>query len=110
MITLTESAVAEVKRLIAEQALEGEKLSLRVAVRGGGCSGFQWKLELEPTEPTDKDLVFEQDGVRVFIDRRSALYADGTNIDYLNDLNKRGFLCTNPNVKSTCGCGSSFSM
>lgn len=110
MITLTESAVAEVKRLIAEQALEGERLSLRVAVRGGGCSGFQWKLELEPTEPTDKDLVFEQDGVRVFIDRRSALYADGTNIDYLNDLNKRGFLCTNPNVKSTCGCGSSFSM
>lgn len=110
MITLTEAAVTEVKRLIAEQALEGEKLSLRVAVRGGGCSGFQWKLELEPTEPTAKDLVFEQDGVRVFVDNRSAMYADGTQIDYLNDLNKRGFLCTNPNVKTTCGCGSSFSM
>lgn len=110
MITLTENAVTEIKRLIAEQALEGEKLSLRVAVRGGGCSGFQWKLEFEPTEPTDKDSVIEQDGIRIFVDNRSALYANGTNIDYLNDLNKRGFLCTNPNTKGTCGCGSSFSM
>ncbi len=78
MITLTENAILEIKRLITEQALEGEKLSLRVAVRGGGCSGYTFKLELEPTEPTAKDLVFEQDGIRIFVDNRSALYFDGT--------------------------------
>ncbi len=110
MITLTPNAVKEVKRLITEQVIEEQKFSLRVAVRGGGCSGFQWKLELEPEEPTEKDLVFEQDGVRIIVDKRSALYAEGTNIDYLNDINKRGFLCTNPNIKGVCGCGSSFSM
>ena len=110
MITLTQNAVKEILRLVSEQALPREVLSLRVAIQGGGCSGFQWKLELEPGPPSSKDLVFEQDGVRVHIDPRSAMYVEGTTIDYLNDLNKRGFSCTNPRVKSTCGCGSSFSV
>lgn len=110
IVTLTQTAVSEIKRLISEQAFEGENLSLRLAVRGGGCSGFQWKLELDPDEPKDKDLIVEQDGIRVLVDPRSALYVDGTNIDYLNDINKRGFLCTNSSIKTTCGCGSSFSL
>lgn len=108
-ITLTEKAVKEVKRFIAEQ--NGEGISLRVGVRGGGCSGFQWKLELDPEPPRDgKDVFFEQDGIRIIVDNRSALYVDGTTVDYLNDLNRRGFSCTNERVKTTCGCGSSFSM
>jgi len=109
-ITLTENAVKEIKRIIAEQAQEGEEIKLRVAVRGGGCSGFQWKLELDPEAPKEKDTVIEQDGVKVMVDLRSAMYVDGTTIDFINDLNRMGFVCTNPNVKTTCGCGSSFSM
>jgi iron-sulfur cluster assembly accessory protein len=110
MITLTPVALNEVKRLMIDQALEGEKLSLRVAIQGGGCSGFKWKLIFVPDEPSAKDIVLEQDGVRILVDQRSSLYVNGTKIDYLNDLNKRGFLCTNDKIKGNCGCGSSFSV
>lgn len=109
-VTLTENAVKEIKRIITEQAEEGQTLRLRMAVRGGGCSGFQWKLELDPDAPREKDNVLQQDGVEVIVDQRSAMYIDGTTVDYVNDLNRMGFVCTNPSVKSTCGCGSSFSM
>ena len=109
-ITLTETAIKEIKRIIAEQSKEeGSDIKLRIAVRGGGCSGFQWKLELDPGPATAKDTVFEQDGVKVVVDGRSAMYVDGTQVDFVNDLNRMGFICANPNVKTTCGCGSSFS-
>ena len=112
-ITVTEKAAAEVKRIIAEQQAGGgvpEKIYLRLRVVGGGCSGFQHKLDLDPTMSEKLDEVFEFHGVPVVVDKRSLLYLDNAQVDFHDDLNRRGFSITNPNAKSTCGCGSSFSM
>ena len=108
-IVLSEKAAAEVKRIVAEQS-SPEKLYLRVRVVGGGCSGFQHKLDLDPTVNEKLDETFEMNGVPVVIDKRSLLYLGGVTVDFVDDLNKRGFSITNPTAKSTCGCGSSFSM
>jgi iron-sulfur cluster assembly protein len=111
-ITVTEKAAAEVKRIIAEQpsGTTPEKIYLRLRVVGGGCSGFQHKLDLDPQINEKLDDVFEFHGVPVVIDRRSLMYLAGATVDYHDDLNRRGFSITNPNAKSHCGCGSSFSM
>ena len=111
-ITLTEKAAEEVKRIVADQKAQGasEKLYLRMRVVGGGCSGFQHKLDLDPQVSETLDYVYSMHGVDVVIDRRSVMYLDGVTVDFHNDLNKRGFSITNPSAKSTCGCGSSFSM
>jgi iron-sulfur cluster insertion protein len=108
-ITLTEKAASEVKRIISEQGA-ATPLYLRVRVVGGGCSGFQHKLDLDETVNEKLDEVFEEQGVGVVIDKRSALYLDGVTVDFVDDLNKRGFSVSNPSAKTTCGCGSSFSM
>jgi iron-sulfur cluster assembly protein len=111
-VTITAKAASEVKRIMAEQAASGteEKLHLRVRVVGGGCSGFQHKLDLDPQVNEKLDDVFELQGVPVVVDKRSALYLDGVVVDFHDDLNKRGFSVENPNAKTKCGCGSSFSM
>ena len=112
-ITLTEKAAGEVKRIVGEQQAAGaapEKVYLRMRVVGGGCSGFQHKLDLDPTMSEKLDEVFEFHGVPVVVDKRSLLYLDNAQVDFHDDLNRRGFSITNPNAKSTCGCGSSFSM
>jgi iron-sulfur cluster assembly protein len=110
-ITLTEKAAEEVKRIVAEQKSQGgEKLYLRMRVVGGGCSGFQHKLDLDPQVNDKLDVVFSLHGVDVVVDKRSLLYLEGVTVDFHNDLNKRGFSVSNPSAKSTCGCGSSFSM
>ena len=112
-ITVTEKAAAEVKRIIAEQQAGGgvpEKIYLRLRVVGGGCSGFQHKLDLDPEVNPKLDDQFEIHGVPVVIDKRSLLYLGGVTVDFHDDLNKRGFSITNPHAKGTCGCGSSFSM
>jgi iron-sulfur cluster assembly protein len=111
-ITVTEKAAEEVKRIIAEQQQSGaaEKLYLRMRVVGGGCSGFQHKLDLDPQVNPKLDEVFHVHGVDLVVDKRSLLYLGGVTVDFHNDLNRRGFSVTNPQAKSTCGCGSSFSM
>ena len=112
-ITLTEKAAAEVKRIIAEQGETGnapEKIYLRMRVVGGGCSGFQHKLDLDPTINEKLDEVFEFHGIPVVVDKRSLMYLSDVMVDFHDDLNRRGFSISNPNAKSTCGCGSSFSM
>jgi iron-sulfur cluster insertion protein len=111
-VVVTEKAASEVKRIIAEQASAGvaEKLFLRIRVVGGGCSGFQHKLDLDQTINEKLDEQFEVNGVDVVVDKRSMLYLDGVVVDFHDDLNKRGFSVTNPSAKTTCGCGSSFSM
>ena len=111
-VIITPKAAEEVRRIIAEQAAGGvaEKLHLRLRVVGGGCSGFQHKLDLDPTVNEKLDETFEMNGVPVVIDKRSLLYLGGVTVDFVDDLNKRGFSITNPSAKSTCGCGSSFSM
>ena len=114
-VTVTEKAAAEVKRHIAEMLERKEiepdgKLYLRVRVQGGGCSGFQNKLDLDAKydEKTDHKLEFH--GIEVVVDKRSMLYLAGAVVDFHDDLNKRGFTISNPQAKSTCGCGSSYSM
>ncbi len=86
------------------------KVYLRLRVVGGGCSGFENKLDLDPVMNTKMDESFDVHGVSVAIDKRSLMYLNGVIVDYHNDLNRRGFSITNPNAKTTCGCGSSFSM
>jgi iron-sulfur cluster assembly protein len=112
-INLTEKAAGEVKRIIAEQQEQGgvpEKIYLRLRVVGGGCSGFQHKLDLDPQVNEKLDNVYEMHGVPVVIDKRSLMYLAGAVVDFHDELNRRGFSVTNPQAKSTCGCGSSFSM
>jgi iron-sulfur cluster assembly protein len=110
-ITVTEKAANEVNRILKEQGYkEDEKVYLRLRVTGGGCSGFQNKLDLdtEVKEKTDETYVIQ--GINVVIDKRSALYLDGVSVDFSDDMNRHGFIVKNPNAKTTCGCGSSFSM
>ncbi len=112
-ITVTEKAASEVKRIVKEQQDAGaapEKVYLRMRVVGGGCSGFQNKLDLDPQINEKLDEVFEFHGVPVVVDRRSLMYLNDVTVDFHDDLNRRGFSISNPNAKSTCGCGSSFSM
>jgi iron-sulfur cluster assembly protein len=111
-VIVTEKAASEVRRIVAEQQAAGvaEKLYLRMRVVGGGCSGFQHKLDLDPMVNPKLDEVFDFHGVDVVIDKRSLLYLGGVTVDFHDDLNKRGFSITNPQAKGTCGCGSSFSM
>src|SRR6478752_5600139 len=113
-ITVTEKAASEVKRIIQEQQTSGsmpEKIYLRLRVVGGGCSGFQHKLDLDPTVNEKLDEVFDFHGIPVVVDKRSLLYLDGVTVDFHDEphLNRRGFSISNPSAKSTCGCGSSFS-
>lgn len=120
-INLTEKAAGEVKRIIHEQLSAPpeangsaqplpDRLYLRLRVVGGGCSGFQHKLDLDPAVNDKLDEVFDMHGVPVVVDKRSLLYLDGVQVDFHDELNRRGFSISNPNAKSTCGCGSSFSM
>ena len=109
---MAENIEHAVKKIIADQVAAGETrtLHLRMRVVGGGCSGFQHKLDLDPEVNPKLDAIFEMQGVPVVIDKRSLLYLDGVTVDFHDDLNKRGFSISNPSAKSTCGCGSSFSM
>jgi len=112
-ITVTEKAASEVKRIIQEQQTAGsmpEKIYLRLRVVGGGCSGYQHKLDLDPAVNEKVDEVFDFHGVPVAVDKRSLIYLDNATVDFHDDLNRRGFSISNPAAKSTCGCGSSFSM
>lgn len=112
-IMLTEKAAGEVKRIISEQQSAPnapEKIYLRMRVVGGGCSGFQHKLDLDPQVNPKLDDVFEQHGVPIAIDKRSQMYLNEVTVDFHDDLNRRGFSINNPSAKTTCGCGSSFSM
>ena len=116
-ITLTESAAKEVKGLIEQQQKkDGEDgggdpkpFFLRVGVKGGGCSGFSYSLDLTETM-TDTDDSWDQHGVQVICDSRSVVYLNGTAIDFKDGLEGRGFVFSNPNATSSCGCGSSFSV
>jgi len=107
-VSLTPAAVAKAKEFIAaEQAPEGT-CGLRISVLPGGCSGFKYGLSIDD-EPMDDDLVLETSGVRVFVDRFSAQYLDGVEVDHVTTMEASGFAFKNPNATGGCGCGSSFS-
>ncbi len=111
MITITEKAAKEVKTIIAQQnedEEESKSLFLRVGVKGGGCSGFSYSLDITESK-TEMDEDFPQHGINVICDSKSFLYLDGTEVDFKDEIMGRGFVFTNPNATSSCGCGSSFS-
>lgn len=107
-IELSETAAREIKTIIEREELDGEAVCLRVGVKGGGCSGFSYLLDLTE-QKRDTDEVFEQHGIRVVCDPKSYLYLNGTSIDFKDEVMGRGFVFNNPNATSSCGCGSSFS-
>ena len=106
MVQLTENAVTKVKEILSSQ--DPKPAGLRIAVVGGGCSGFSYSMAFENT-PNMLDKTYNYDGLKVFVDQASMLYLDGAQVDYVETLEGSGFKFSNPNVKSTCGCGSSFS-
>jgi iron-sulfur cluster assembly accessory protein len=106
MIQLTERAVDKVKEILDQQ--DPKPAGLRIAVVGGGCSGFSYSMAFEAS-PNMLDKAYDYNGLRVFVDQASLLYLDGCEVDYVETLEGAGFKFNNPNVKSTCGCGSSFS-
>lgn len=108
-VILTETAAKEVKKIVVEQELDAEKVRLRIGVKGGGCSGFSYILDLTETQK-DTDEEFEQHGVKIIVDPKSLLYLNGVTVDFRDEIMGRGFVFNNPNASSSCGCGSSFSV
>jgi iron-sulfur cluster assembly accessory protein len=108
MLQLTPVAVTKVKEILLQQT--PAPTGLRVAVVGGGCSGFSYHMAFENQVNQDSDNVYDFDGLQVLVDQMSEMYLDGVSIDYIESLEGSGFKFNNPNVKSTCGCGSSFSV
>jgi iron-sulfur cluster assembly protein len=107
-ITLSETAAKEIKTIIQQQELPSEATRLRVGVKGGGCSGFSYMLDLTEEPKTEGDEEMESNGVKILCDTRSYIYLNGTEIDFRDEVMGRGFVFKNPNATSTCGCGSSF--
>ena len=105
MVIITEIAAAKVREFMDGQSA-GEGVGLRVGVRGGGCSGFQYALALD--EKHDDDHIFEAGGISVLVDPASLRYVDGSTVDFTESFQGSGFEVSNPNVVASCGCGSSF--
>jgi len=107
MITVSENAKNQAIRLMQEDGKEG--FFIRVGVEGGGCSGLRYKLTFDNQEH-ENDKVFENNGIKVVVDKKSFLYLVGTTLDFSGGLNGKGFVFVNPNAERTCGCGESFSL
>ncbi len=105
MIRLHETAVAKVKELLDDEK-DNERLALRIAVQGGGCSGFQYNLSFD--EPSPDDLIFEENGIKIIVDPMSHRYLDGASVEFRTNGLMGGFLVSNPQASGTCGCGHSF--
>jgi iron-sulfur cluster assembly protein len=107
MITVTDSAKKQAIRLMEDEGKDG--YFIRVGVQGGGCSGLMYQLTFD-NEDKEGDKAFENNGVKVVVDKKSYLYLIGTILDYSGGLNGKGFVFQNPNADRTCGCGESFSI
>ena len=106
-LNMTPNAIAKVKEIMAQQ--NPVPTGLRVGVVGGGCSGFSYSMQFENSAGM-MDKVFDMDGLKVYVDATSVMYLNGCRVDYVETLEGAGFKFENPNVKSTCGCGSSFNV
>ncbi len=106
-VQLSERAAEEVQRFREENSFE-DSMFLRIGVAGGGCSGFNYTLNFDDSFDEKSDSKFQSHGVDVVVDKKSALYLDGTTVDWYESLEKKGFTFENPNAVKTCGCGSSF--
>ena len=112
-VILTETARKEINNIIKDKTDElgdNEQTYLRVGVKGGGCSGFSYILDLTGNIKGNDQIVSEQDGIKVICDPQSLLYIDGTEIDFRDEVMGRGFVFENPNATASCGCGSSFAV
>lgn len=109
-VTLTEVAAQEVKKVMEEQGMSTDTDVLRVSINGGGCAGFSYGLTFNKKEEINSlnDSVYQGHGISWVVDNKSALYLEGTEIDFVSDISKRGFAFNNPNSKGSCGCGMSF--
>jgi iron-sulfur cluster assembly protein len=107
-LNLTETAAKEIQKIIKDQELDASKIRLRVGVKGGGCSGFSYLLDLTEVQK-ETDEVFDMHGIKVIVDPKSLLYLNGVTVDFRDEIMGRGFVFNNPNATGTCGCGSSFS-
>jgi len=107
-ITVTDKAVKEIKKIMEENKIE-ENFALRIGVKGGGCSGFTYTLGFDP-ESREGDTEIKQQGIRLLIDGKSLFYLSGTQLDFSDGLNGKGFIFNNPNATKSCGCGESFSV
>jgi iron-sulfur cluster assembly accessory protein len=107
MINVSETAAAKINELLLEEQKAGG--GLRMFVQGGGCSGFQYGLMIEENGQSSADQVFESNGVKLFVDPISIQYLKNAEVDFVDTITGGGFTIKNPNAKSTCGCGSSFS-
>jgi iron-sulfur cluster assembly protein len=105
-IALTEKAVSEVKKIMEQNKIP-DTYGLRVGVKGGGCSGLSYSLGFD-AEQRENDKIIRKEGIQIFIDPKSLFYLSGTQLDFTDGLNGRGFVFNNPNATKTCGCGSSF--
>ena len=105
-VSVTDRAAQRIKELVAAENKEGQGLRLKVV--GGGCSGLQYKMDLDSERAGDR--LFEKDGAKVLVDMKSLLYLSGTELDYREGLMESGFVFQNPNVKRSCGCGTSFAV
>ncbi len=106
LVAATDSAIEELKKLLAN---EGDRVTgVRMAVKGGGCSGLSYVLDFD--KERDSDNVVEQDGVLFYMDRKSTIYLKGIQLDFKEGLQGKGFVFQNPNATNTCGCGESFSV
>lgn len=111
MITLTEKAAQAAKKFIEARNLSLENCILRLGVKGGGCSGLTYTLNIEDKDQvTENDIIEESNGIKVVIDNKSILYLEGITLDFEDGLSGSGFKFINPNSTKTCGCGSSFSV
>jgi iron-sulfur cluster assembly protein len=105
-VSFSQKGAEKVREFLASQQSDVATAGLRVGVRGGGCSGFQYQLAFD--DQHDGDVVFEDNGLRILVDAQSLPYVDGSSIDYVDSLQGAGFQVNNPNVVAACGCGSSF--
>ncbi|HMS15581.1 MAG TPA: iron-sulfur cluster assembly accessory protein [Planctomycetota bacterium] len=111
MLTISENAAKRIQSLLLGEGRDPNRWGLRVAVEGGGCSGFQYQMKFAELPEADGELnVFERDGSRVIIDPKSLLFVGGSQVDYIDGLTGAGFTIKNPNATGTCGCGQSFSV
>ena len=109
MIKVSETAKQKVKMLMTEEGFNADTDFVRVGVKSGGCSGLSYELKFDKS-PAESDKVFEDNAVRIIVDKKSFLYLVGTTLEYSGGLNGKGFVFNNPNAQRTCGCGESFSL
>ncbi|MET1258396.1 iron-sulfur cluster assembly accessory protein [Flagellimonas sp. DF-77] len=109
MIKVSETAKRKVISLMSEEGFDAAKDFVRVGVKSGGCSGLSYELNFDNVT-NDSDKVFEDNAIRIIVDKKSFLYLVGTTLEYSGGLNGKGFVFNNPNAQRTCGCGESFSL